>query len=114
MRKHVIANFLRCNNLKWKKIQQNKKLQKEHYRVDLGKWHYNLRRRDIRTGAAKLNYVAKWGSYLPVQRFSMDQSPLPFARNTSTTYEQIEKRKIGIRKCVQSNQNKVIVNAFVL
>ena len=78
------------------------------------KWHYNLRETAIRTGAANPNYDAKWGSYLPVERFNMDQSPLPFARDTSTTYEQIEKRKIEIRKCRQHNQNKVIVNAFVL
>ena len=52
LRKHVIANILRCNNLKWKKIQRNRKLPKEHYRADLVKWHYNLRERAIRTGAA--------------------------------------------------------------
>ena len=91
--KHVIANLLRHNNLKRKKIQRNKKLLKEHYRADLVKWHYNLRERAFRTGAANPNYDAKWGSYLPIDRFNVDQSPLPFARDTSTTYEQIGKRK---------------------
>ena len=43
LRKHVIANFLRCNNLKQRKIQRNKKHPKEHYRADLVKWQYNLR-----------------------------------------------------------------------
>ena len=101
LRKHVIANFLRCNDLKQRKIQRNKKFPKEHYCADLVKWHYNLRERAIRTGAANPNYDAKWESYLPVERFSMDQSPLPFEWDTSTTYEQIEKRK-------KENQNQKV------
>ena len=46
-RKHVIANFLRRNNLKRRKIQQDKKLPKEHYRADFLKWHYTLESRTI-------------------------------------------------------------------
>ena len=92
LRKHVIANLLKRNNLKRRKIQRNKKLPKEHYRADLVKWHYNLRERAIRTGAANHSYDSKWRSYLPVERFNMDHSPLPFARDTSTTYEKFEKR----------------------
>ena len=86
----MIANFLKRNNLKQRKIQRNKKLPKEYYHADLVKWHYNLRERAIRTGAANHNYDSKWGSCLPVERFNMDQSPLPFARDTSTTYEQLK------------------------
>ena len=97
MRKHVIANFLKRSNLKRRKIQRNKKLPKEHYRPDLVKWYYNLGERAIRTGTTNPNYDAKWGSYLPVERSIMNQSPLPFARDTNTTYEQIEKRKKGNR-----------------
>ena len=109
LRKH--ANFLRCNKLKQRKIQQNKKLLKE-CSVDLVNVHYNLRERAIRTGAANSNYDAKWRSYLPVGGFNMHQSSLPFARDTSAKYERIEKRKI--KKCGQHNQAKLIINAFVL
>ena len=50
------------------------------------------RDRAIRTSGGEPDYDKKWGRYLPLQPFNVDQSPLPFARDTTKTYEQIEKR----------------------
>ena len=80
---HVIANFIKRYNLKRRKIQRNKRLPKEHYRNSIEKWHSTLRERGIRTGATDPNYFKKWGSFLPHQRLNVDQSPLPFARETT-------------------------------
>ena len=46
--------------------------------------------RATRTSAGETNYDKKWGRYLPIQCFNMDQSPLPFARDTTKTYEQLD------------------------
>ena len=37
LKKHVIANFIKRNHLKRKKIQRNKRMPKEHYRSDMEK-----------------------------------------------------------------------------
>ena len=65
------------------------------------KWHSTLRERAIRTSAGEPDYDKKWGRYLPLQRFNVDQSPLPFARDTTKTYEQIDKRS-------KENRNKKV------
>ena len=90
LKKHVIANFIKRNNLKQQKIQCNKRSPKEYYRNDMEKWHSKLRNRAIRTSAGEPDYDKKWGRYLPLQCFNVDQSPLPFARDTTKTYEQID------------------------
>ena len=53
------------------------------------KWHVTLRERLIKTGRND-KYDLKFGRFLPTQRFNVDQSPLPFAINTKTTYEHVE------------------------
>ena len=50
-----------------------------------------MQERAIRTGAAEPDYETKWGRYLPLLRFNVDQSPLPYARDVTTTYEEIKK-----------------------
>ena len=100
-KKHVIANFIKRNNLKQLKIQRSKRSQKEYYRSDMEKWHSALRERAIRTSAGEPDYDKKWGRYLPLQRFNMYQSPLPFARDTTKTYEQRDKRS-------KENRNKKV------
>ena len=49
------------------------------------------RERAIRTSAGEPDYDKKWGRYLPLQRFGLDHSHLLFARDTTKTYEQIDK-----------------------
>ena len=98
LKQHVIANFIKRYHLKRRKIQRNKRLAKEHYRKLIEKWHATLRERGIRTGAAQADYDVKWGRYLPHQRLNVDQSPLPFARETTMTYEEIHSRAEGNRE----------------
>ena len=82
---HVIANFIKTNNLKQRKVQRNKRSPKEFYWSDMEKWHSALRERAIWTSASEPDYDKKWGRYLPLQRFNADQSPLPIAKDTSKT-----------------------------
>ena len=56
------------------------------------KWHSTLRERAIWTSAGEPDYDKKWGRYLPLQRFNVDQAPLHFARDTTKAYKQIDKR----------------------
>ena len=39
LKKHVIANFIKRNNLKQRKIQCTRRSPKEYYRSDMEKWH---------------------------------------------------------------------------
>ena len=55
--------------------------------------------RAIRTSAGEPNYDKKWGRYLALQRFNVDQSPLPFDRDTLKSYEHKGKRS-------EENRNK--------
>ena len=63
------------------------------------------RERAIRTSAGEPDYDKKWGRYLPLQPFNVDQPPLPFARDTTKTYEQTEKRSKAFLylKCLLSS-----------
>ena len=64
------------------------RLPKEHYRNRIEKWHSTLYERGIRTGASDPNNHKKWGSF----RLNVDQSPQPFARETTMTYKEIQLR----------------------
>ena len=88
VKQHVIANFIKWYNLKRRKIQRNKQLPKEHYRNRIEKWHSTLHERGIRTGASDPNNHKKWGSF----RLNVDQSPQPFARETTMAQEEIQLR----------------------
>lgn len=55
--------------------QRNRNKPKEAYWDNLMKWH---RDRFICTGGNSDSYDPKWGSFLPPQRFNLDQSPIPF------------------------------------
>ena len=89
VRKHVITNFIKRNNVRMRTRQRNRKRSKESFRNDLMKWHATTRERLVRTGATE-NYDEKWGRFKPCQRFNVDQSPLPFAVDTKRTYEIVE------------------------
>ena len=56
LKEHVIANFIKRNNLKQQKIQRNKRSPKEYYRSDMEKWHSTMRKRAIRTSAGEPHY----------------------------------------------------------
>ena len=65
------------------------------------KWHSTLQEGAIRTSAGEPDYDKMWERYLPLQRFNVDQSTLPFARDTTKTYEQIDIRS-------KENRNKKV------
>ena len=68
------------------------------------KWHATLRLRLITTGYND-RYDAKYGRYLPQERFNVDQSPLPFVIDTKKTYELVERgNKENRYKSVWVNQ----------
>ena len=92
VKQHVIANFIKLYNLKRRKIQRNKLLPKEQYHNRVEKWYSTLRERCIRTGATDQNYHKKRGIFLPHQGWMWDESPLPFSREITMTYEEIQPR----------------------
>ena len=54
----------------------------------LMKWHSSLREGLVKTGANLPQYDRQWGRFPPDKRFNVDQVPLPFAINRTTTYEE--------------------------
>ena len=58
------------------------------------KWHGFTRERLIRTGCND-DYDDKWGTFVPNERYNLDQSPLPFVVDAKRTYEQIEYKHTG-------------------
>ena len=91
VRKHVITTFIKRFNLRMRAKQRNRKKSKESFRDDLSKWHGTMREHLVRSGK-DASYDQKWGRFLPIQRFNVDQSPLPFTINTKHTYELVQKR----------------------
>ena len=51
MKKHVVKNFIKRHHLKYRKVQQNKKMSTEEFPKKLGKWHVTLCERLVCTGA---------------------------------------------------------------
>ena len=88
--KHVIATFLRKYNVRMSARQRNCSKPKEAFRADLIKWHSTVREQLIWMDAGSEAYDAKWGRFLPSQRFNVDQSPMPFVADSKKTYEIIE------------------------
>ena len=70
--------------------QSNRSKPKEAPRADLMKWHSTVRERLLRMAAGSEDYDAKWGRFLPSQRFNVDQSPIPFVADSKKTYEIIK------------------------
>lgn len=89
VKKHVIVNFIKRYHLKLRRTQRTKKQDKEAFREPMMKWHSTLRERLVKTGSSE-NYHPVYGSFVPAQRYNVDQSPLPFAIDTKKTYEHIE------------------------
>ena len=52
------------------------------------KWHCTLRKGVIKSCSHLADYDPKWGRFPPNKRVNLDQIPLPFAINCTTTYEE--------------------------
>ena len=100
MKKHVIVNFIKRNDLKLRQIQRTKKKPKEAFRESLMKWHSTLIERLVKTRKGG-NYNPTYGGFMPSQQYNIDQSTLPFAINTKKTYEQIQPKN-------KENRNKTV------
>ena len=91
VRKHVIVNFIKRNNIRMRARQRNRNKSKESFRESLKQWHTTTRERLIRTAANSDTFSAKRGSFTPENRLNVDQTPCPFAFNTKRTYHLFEK-----------------------
>ena len=89
IRKHVIVNFIKRHNIRMRARQRNRKLAKEDFRQKIEEWHLTIRERLIPTNRGE-TYDQKWGSFTPNQRFSVDQSPMPFSIDIKKTYHLYE------------------------
>ena len=89
IRRHVIQNVIKRNNIKMHARQQNKALPKAEFMQKLKEWHATTRERLIQTGFND-NYDDKWGRFTSEQRFNVDQSTCPFALNLERTYHVFE------------------------
>ena len=102
IRRHVIQNVIKRNNIKMRVRQRNKALPKAEFTQKLKEWHATTRERLIRTGFND-NYDDKWGRVSSEQRFNVDQSPCPFALNLKRTYHVFE-------DCADQHQDKVWIS----
>ena len=89
VRKHVVVNFIKRNNIRLRARQRHRKFSKDNFWSAVMNWHSKTRERLIRRGKDD-GYDAKWGRFIPEQRFNVDQSPCPLAINVKKTYEIIE------------------------
>ena len=80
----AIAVFVSRYNLKIRKRQRAKSVDKEAFRQKMIQWHVVLRERVIRSGSPT---DEKCGKFPPHIRFNVDQVPLPFAIDCTQTYE---------------------------
>ena len=85
--KHVITTFLGRHSIRMRSWQKDRTKPEEAFREDLMKWHSVTREHLIRAGAGSGSYDGTWGRFLPSQRFSLDQSPMPFVVDHKKTYE---------------------------
>lgn len=73
--------FIRRYNLRMRAKQRNKRVAKTDFGAALQKCHATMRERRIRTGKDD-RYDDKWRRFI----LNVDQSPLPFAVYSETTY----------------------------
>ena len=85
--KSIVASFNRKYNIKLRKVQRKKRVDKTNFGPKMMKWHCTLREGLIKSGCSRPEYDQKWGRFPPSQRLNVDQIPLPFAINRTTTYE---------------------------
>lgn len=86
MRVHVIVTFLKRYKVRMRTKQRSKKESKESHEPELKKWHATTREKLIRVGRND-GYDEKWGRFVPLQRYNVDQCPLPFVFSGNRMYE---------------------------
>ena len=78
IKNHVIVYFLQRYQIRMRSKQRKKKQPKKEKIPKLMKWHAIFSEKIIHTGAQDPPYDQKRGRNKPVERLSIDQSPLQF------------------------------------
>ena len=86
--KTVVVMFLRKFNIKLRRVQRKKQIDKSKFAPEMMKWHCTLREGVIKSCSHLLDYGPKWSRFPPNKRVNGDQIPLPFDINRTTTYEE--------------------------
>ena len=87
MPKSVVTRFIKSYNIKLRRVQRKKTVNKLSHLPKLMTWHTILRKDLIKTGSHLPYYDTKWGRFTPERRFNVDQVPMSFAIDSKTTYE---------------------------
>ena len=77
----VVTRFIKSYNIKLRRVQRKKTVNKLSHLPKLMKWHTILREGLIKTGSHLPYYDTEW------RRFNVDQVPVPFAIGSKTTDE---------------------------
>ena len=85
--KSVVTRFIKSYNIKLRRVQRKKTVNKLSHLPKLMTWHTTLREGLKKTGSHLPYYDTKWGRFTPERRFNVDQVPVPFAIDSKTTYE---------------------------
>ena len=93
--KSVIVSFIKKCQIKLRRVQRNKKVDKSALVPKLMQWHCALREGLMKSGSNKESYDVKWRRFKPEQRLNVDQVPLPFTIDRKTTG--LEKRQCTLQ-----------------
>ena len=80
--------LLRKFNIKLHRVQRKKEIDKSNFAPEMMKWHCTLREGVIKSCFQLPDYNLKWSRFPPNKRVNVDQIPLSFAINRTTTYEE--------------------------
>ena len=80
--------FLRKFNIKLRRVQTKRQIDKSKFAPEMMKWHCTLCEGVIKSCSHLPDYDPKWGRFPPNKRVNSDQIPLPIAINGTTTYEE--------------------------
>ena len=86
--KTVVVMFFRKFNIKLRRVQRKKQINKSKFGPEMMKRHCTLREGVIKSCSHLPDLKPKWGRFPPSKRVNVDQIPLPFAINRTITYEE--------------------------
>lgn len=81
------VSFLTRFKIKIRRVQRKKQQPKSFHAEELKQWHLQFRENVIKSCWSNPQYDEKWGRFKPARRFNVDQVPLPFVLDRTTTYE---------------------------
>ena len=123
--KKAVQQFLKKYDIKVRRIQRKKQVDKNCFVEKIREWHLKFREGVVKSKNKEPTYDPKWGRFKPHQRFNVDQVPLPFVLDKTTTYEMplgrnekvwiasagsgLEKRQCTLQVCFSPENNHVKV-----